>query len=72
MRSLELTQLNCQPYLQVCWERIHGHLLATSHFDSVKLWDRRYASSPVQYINAHPGQVIHALDFSTNRQSRFV
>ena len=36
------------------------------------MWDRRYASSPVQFINAHPGQVIHALDFSTNRQCRFV
>ena len=57
---------------QVCWERTHGNLLATSHFDSVKLWDRRNADRPVQYIHAHPGQPIHALDFSTNRQCRFV
>ena len=57
---------------QVCWERTHGNLLATSHFDSVKLWDRRNASRAVQYINAHPGEPIHALDFSTNRQCRFV
>ena len=57
---------------QVCWERIHGHLLASSHFDTVNLWDRRNASRPIQYINAHPSQVIHALDFSTNRELRFV
>jgi WD40 repeat protein len=56
---------------QVCWERVHGNVLASSHANDIKLWDPRQFKYPLEYISAHSDHII-ALDFSTNRASRLV
>ena len=58
-------------YTQVCWERISGKNLATSHLNSIKIWDIRNPNSPQHYINAHPSK-IYALDFSPVKENQLV
>ncbi len=50
---------------QVCWERIHGRTLATSHLGNICLWDLRRLNLPTQTImRAHHAPIL-AMDFST-------
>ena len=58
-------------FTQVCWERISGKNLATSHLNSIKIWDIRNPNSPQHYINAHPSK-IYALDFSPVKENQLV
>lgn len=52
---------------QVCWERVSGNVLASSHDGDVRLWDVRASSAPAGYISAHADPIL-ALDFSVSRR----
>lgn len=57
---------------QVCWERLRGRTLASSHFGTICTWDVRRADLPVQTVeNAHEGPIL-ALDFSIVRPGELV
>ena len=45
--------------------------MATSHLNSIKIWDIRNPNSPQHYINAHPSK-IYALDFSPVKENQLV
>ena len=45
--------------------------MATSHLNSIKIWDIRNPNSPEHYINAHPSK-IYALDFSPVKENQLV
>jgi hypothetical protein len=53
---------------QVKWNRQNPNILASSHSDSVLIWDRRKGSLPVNEIKAHSSK-IYGIDWAYNRSS---
>ncbi|XP_074030929.1 WD repeat domain 59 isoform X2 [Leptinotarsa decemlineata] len=53
---------------QVRWNPLSPYYLASAHEGDIKIWDKRKASAPVQYIAAHVSK-IHGLDWNPFRET---
>ncbi|EMD32397.1 hypothetical protein CERSUDRAFT_126817 [Gelatoporia subvermispora B] len=56
---------------QVKWNRLDGNILASSHLDTVLIWDRRKGSLPLSRIPAHSAK-IYGIDWSHDRRNEIV
>ena len=56
---------------QVCWERLDGYHLASSHMGNFMLWDVRFSKQALKTTHAHKASIL-GLDFSMTRRGDLV